>query len=134
MKIKSIDRTTARQISADINTAIQSVATKYGISLKDKGCRFSATNATFKIEAALIGAGGVVVSRERDDYKLYGFMYNLNPSWLDKSFNHGSDAFTIIGLSTRKRKNPVLAKSAKNGKTYIFPANLVKTLMEAENK
>jgi hypothetical protein len=134
MKIKSIDRNTARQISADINTAVQSVATKYGISLKDKGCRFSSTNATFKIEAALIGAGGVVVSSERNDYTRYCFMYNLNPSWLDKSFNHGSDVFTIIGLATRKRKNPVLTKSAKNGKTYIFPANTVKALMEATSK
>jgi hypothetical protein len=134
MKIKTFDRTNLRALSADINAALQAVATQYGISLSYKSARFSPSNAAIKIEAAVLSASGKVESRERVDFTQYAFMFNLNPSWLDKTFKHGGDTYTITGLATRKRKNPVLALSSRNNKTYIFPADTIKVLMEAASK
>jgi len=134
MKIKTFDRTNLRNLTTDISEALKTVATKYGISLTYKGARFSPSNATIKLEAAVIGASGVAESRERKDFTTYASMYNLNPAWLDKLFVHGGESFKITGLSTRKRKNPVLCVSQRNNKTYIFPADTVKVLMEATLK
>jgi hypothetical protein len=127
--MKTIDRNACKQISADMLEALKAVALKHGVQFSYKSGNFSSSSATFRIEAAVVGDGGVAITAERRDYPLYCSMYGLRPEWLDKSFRHGTDTFTIIGLNTRKHKNPILGKSANNGKTYIFPADTVKALM-----
>lgn len=130
--MNTLDRSKVRQISTDMMEALKAVATKHGIEFSYKGGSFSASNATYKLEAALIGAAGVAETRDRKDYTLYAATYGLNAEWLDKTFVHGTDTFTIIGLSTRKRKNPILCQNNKTGKTYVFPAHTVKMLMVSQ--
>ena len=131
--MKTLERSTVRDLSADIQAALQAVALKHGITFTPKGCTFSSTSATFRIEAAVIGDGGVAETRERTDFPRYAGLFGLKPEWLDKSFVHGANTFTIIGIATRKSKQPVLAKQQGNGKTYVFPANTVATLMNAQH-
>jgi hypothetical protein len=131
---KTLDRDAVRSISADVMDALKAVATKHGIQFSSKGARFTSSNVTFRLEAALLGAGGVAETRERTDYLRCAGLYGLKTEWLDKSFRHGGDDFTIIGLSTRKTKNPILCTNTRNGKTYIFPADTVKVLMSAQTK
>lgn len=131
MKIKSFDRSNLRVLADDIRTALKSVASKHGISLTYKNARFSASNVTIKLEGAVIGTGGVVETKEHQDWKLYAPRYGLNTEWLGKAFVHGPDQFVISGLSTRKSKYPVLATCIRNQKRFKFPANTVKVLMES---
>ena len=130
MKIKTFDRSNLRLLTADIQTALKSVADNYGISLTYKSSRFSASNVTIKLEGAIVGAGGVVETKERKDWKVYAEMFGLKSAWLDEAFVHGGDQFVICGLATRKSKYPVLAKCIKNNKTFKFPMDTVKALME----
>lgn len=129
MKIKSFDKTNLRLLTADIQTALKSVADNYGISLTYKGARFSATNVSIKLEGAVIGAGGVVETKERKDWKVYAEMFGLKSAWLDKTFVLAGDQYVISGLATRKSKYPVLAKCVRNNKTFKFPSDTVKALM-----
>lgn len=131
--MKTIDRNACKQLSADMLEALKAVALKHGVQFSYKGGNFSSSSANFRIEAAVVGDGGVAETADRRCFKQYASLFDLKPEWLDKSFVHGNDTFTIIGLNTRKSKNPVLGKSANNGKTYIFPANTVKTLMIAQH-
>lgn len=130
----TLDRAVVREIAVDMMEALKAVALKHGIEFSYKGGSFFPSNATYRFEAALVGASGVAETRERKDYTLYAKSYNLKAEWLDKIFVHDTDTFTIIGLSTRKRKNPVLCKNSRNDKTYVFPAYMVKMLMESQNK
>ncbi len=127
--MKTLDRTTVKSIADDVMTALEAVAAKHGIKFSYKGGRFSSTNVTYKIEAATIGDGGVVVTGERDAFTKHAELFGLKSEWLDKTFNQGGHVYTIVGLSTRKHKNPVMCKQASNGKTYIFPVDLIKLYM-----
>ena len=127
--MKTLDRNACKEISADMLEALKAVALKHGVQFSYKSGNFSPSSATFRIEAAVIGEGGIAETADRRCFKQYASLFQLKPEWLDMSFRHGTDTFTIIGLNTRKSMNPVLAKSANNGKTYIFPANTVNALM-----
>jgi hypothetical protein len=124
--IKTLDRQNVKTISEDVMDALKSVALKHGVQFSYKGGRFSSSNVTYKIEAAVVGDGGVVESSERKDFILYATSYGLKPEWLDTKFTQSGKEFTIVGLSTRKHKNPVLCKQTSNGKTYIFSAEMIK--------
>ena len=132
--MNSLDRNTVRDISEDMMEALKSVALKHGVQFNYKGGSYTPTNATYRIEAAIIGDGGVVETRERKEYQLYADSFGLKKEWLDQSFVQGTDKFIIIGLSTRKRKNPILCKNETNGRTYVFPVYMVKLLMDAQKK
>jgi hypothetical protein len=126
MKITSFDRTNLRALAADIDAALKTVADKYGISLKERGCSFMANNATFKIEGAVIGSDGNTMTAERQDFIRYAEMYDLKTTDLGRLFTFNGEGYTITGLKSRSNKAPILAKSEKNGKSYKFPVALVK--------
>ena len=128
----SLNRANVKAISDDIMEALKAVSLKYGVKFSYKGGSFSPSNATYRIEAAIVGNDGVAETRERKDYQIYCYQYGLKPEWLDKSFNHISDKYTIVGLSTRKSKNPVLCRNERSGKTFIFPDAMVALLMNAQ--
>lgn len=130
--MNTFDRTNARSITNEMLEALKGVATKHGIQFSVKGGNFSGSSLTCKIEAAIIGASGVAETRERKDFVTFAESYGLKAEWLDKTFVHGTDTFTIVGLSTRKSKNPVLCKNSSNGKTYVFQTHSVKMHMATQ--
>ena len=134
MKIKSFDRSNLRFLTGDIQTALKSVADKYGISLTYKSARFNASNVTIKLESAVIGASGVVETKENQDWKRFAAGYGLSVGWLGKTFMHSGDQFVISGLATRKSKYPVLATCVRNQKRFKFGADIIKALMESVEK
>jgi len=129
MKIDSFDRTNLRLISADLEAALAPVAAKYGITFSYRGARFLADNATFKIEAATIGSGGVVNTRERDNFKLYASMYGLKDTDLDREISYAGKKYIIIGLNTRRQKYPIVAKRVEDGKTILLTCEGVKSAL-----
>lgn len=132
--MNTIDRNSAKSLSAAMMKALEAVALEHGVSFRAKGGSFTSSNATFRIEAAVIGASGVAETKERTDYPLACHLYGFKPEWLDGTFNYRGEDYTIIGLNTRKHKNPVLGKRSKDGKVFVFPDGIVKTLMEAKEK
>ncbi len=132
--IKTFDRTTCGLVKADVMDALKAVALKHGIQFNAKAGTYNpdGTNFSFKLEAATIGDNGIAETPERTNFQRLAGMYGLQAEWLDKTFRHGDDTMTIIGLNTKKHKNPVLCKSKVNGKTYIFPANAVEAFMVAQ--
>jgi len=129
--MKTLDRPAVKLIADDIMEALKAVAAKHNIVFSYKGGNFTASNCTYKVEAAVVGESGAVASREYEQYKQYCNMYNLKPEWLDQTFKLAGDTFTIIGLNPRKHKNPVLCKKASNGKTYIFTPDDVRLRMQS---
>ena len=129
MKIDSFDRTNLRLISVDLQAVLASVAAKYGITFSYRGARFLADNATFKIEAATIGSGGVANTRERDNFKLYASMYGLKDTDLDREISYAGKKYVIIGLNTRRQKYPIVAKRVEDGKTILLTCEGVKSAL-----
>ena len=133
MKIDKFDKPVLRLISADIEAALAPVAAKYGITFVYKGARFLEKSATFKIEGATIGAGGVVQNKDREMFKLYARSYGLSPSDLDRQIGYGwqREQYILIGLNTRRPKYPIVAKRVSDGKIILLTADGVKRSIAA---
>lgn len=126
MKITQFDKQSCRTLAIAVEEALQKVAKEFGVSIKRKGGSYSPTNYTVKIEASIIGKGGIVISREAEDFKSYCQMYNLKPTDLGKTFTSDDGVkYKIKGLSTRSRKYPIIVKNLNNGKTFKFPERMV---------
>jgi hypothetical protein len=129
-KVTQFDRSECRRVREAIDKALEEVGRKHGISLKLGNARFTSSNVNFKLEASLLGENGEVRSKEAEDFKMYASRYGLKADDFGKPFTtFGGKVFTICGLNTRANKNPIHAKNAR-GKTYIFPAEEVKVLLE----
>ena len=128
MKIAKFDKPTLRLISVDMEAALAAVASKYGITLTYNGARFFENNATFKIEGATIGAGGIANNRERESFKSLAPLYGLKASDLDREIAYGwkKELYVITGLNTRRTKYPIVARRIKDNKTLLLTLDGVK--------
>jgi hypothetical protein len=125
--IKQLDRATLKFLRAELDTAVAVVAQRHGIVLTIGNARFTPATATFKLNVATKTTDGTVIDREREDFIALADVYDLKPEWLDKTFQHGGLTYKIVGLKTRRRKNPVVA--THSGKTYVFPVDIIKLRM-----
>lgn len=129
-----ITRDKARLITADVLAALGEVATKHGVSFSNKGGNFSEGSLTMRLEAAVVNADGSVNSRSAQSFTTMAALYNLKPEWLNEKFTSGGLEYTIIGLNTRRSKNPVECRQTRNGKTYIFKTDSIRRLMALAGK
>jgi hypothetical protein len=123
--ITSLDRTSLRLISAEMETALAGIAAKYGISIEKAGGTFGYDNAIVKFKLA-VSRNGKFVTKERTDFETYAACYGLSPKNLGKQFTYGTQKFEIIGLNSRAKRTPILGRELGSGKTYRFPAETVK--------
>jgi hypothetical protein len=130
-KIKQFDRTECSRLGGAIETALQKVGQQYGVHIQRGNGRFSPTNLTLKLEVSVLDESGEAVSREEEAFKKHATVFGLKASDLHKTFKDWKGRqYEIIGLNTRARKNPILAKDLRSGKTFVWPEEEVKTLLE----
>lgn len=124
MKITSFTRPNVKALRVDLDSALSKIAKEYGIEISTGNISFSGSNASIKVKAAVIGDGGMVMTKEATDFSLYAKMNGLDAK-LGDTFTYGGKTYTITGWKSRARKNPVLAEN--NGQTYRVPVQLVKS-------
>lgn len=120
-----LTKDSVRDISRDINAAIQSVAKKHGIKLSMNGGTYQSSNAVLKIKVSTISESGIVETKERISYIQNHKLYDLKREWLDQTFTNGGFVYKIIGLNTRAYKRPVLCER-NDGKVYKLSAENVR--------
>jgi hypothetical protein len=123
-KINSLDRTAVRRINDDIQSALDTVAKRYGVQIKVGNSRFSNTNCTTKIDISTVNEGGTVMTKEATDFNRFAASFGITKK-LGDTFDFRYDTYEIVGLKPRSSKYPVLAKNLSNGKTFKFPANVI---------
>lgn len=124
--MKTLDRSSIREISVDMLKELEGVAAKHGVKFTYKGSSYNSKNCVFKIEAAIVGDDGVVCNQEREALKQYASLFNLSPTILDKTFISLGETFVVTGLSPRKSKFPVLATRIRDKKSFKFPADTIR--------
>lgn len=123
--MKTLNRSNVREMSEAFMESLQPLEAVYGIKISYRGGRFSSSNVTFKIEAAVVGAGGEVQSKEREDFKNFSRQFGLNPTWLDQEFSWAGNTYKVTGLKTRCWKSPVLVTQVRNGKVFKMNNRMV---------
>lgn len=105
-----IDRPLLRALNADMEEALKAVAEKHGVSIDVGNASFTSQNATFKVQVAVIGKGGVADTREAQDFRIFASSYGLSADDLGQTFPYGGKEYTIVGLSRKSSKYPIVCK------------------------
>lgn len=126
MKLRSFDRTTVRSVGERIQDALDNLASELGITVRYTGGRFSADNATLRLELAIVDGEGNARTKDRQDFIRYAPMFGLDVTDLGKKFVFRKEEYEISGLARKSYKYPVLAKRTSDGKVFKFPVDAVK--------
>ena len=130
MKIDTFNKASCRVLRNVVEETLQEVAKEHGVCIKVGSGSFSGNNFTFKVEASVIGANGIALSKEAESFKMLAKAYNLEASDLHREFTFRGDAYKIKGLSSRSEKFPILATKLSDGKTFKFPSDLISELLK----
>lgn len=120
------DRVSIRGIGAEMEIALSVIAEKYGISIEYGGGEFTETNATVHLKLSVKDRYGKVITREHSDFERYATAFGLLPGDFGRSYELNGEEWAISGLKPGNPKYPVLATKHFDGKTYKFPADVVK--------
>lgn len=113
--MKTLDKTAVITLRNEIEAALQAVAFKHKIVIKAGNGQFSGTNATLKLEIAVIDDSGAIVTKEAVAFKQLAVRYGFKPEDLGREFVVRGRKFVLVGIDRNSYKYPVLATS--NGKT-----------------
>ena len=116
MNITKIDRTACRLLSGEIEAALQTIAQKYGLSIRSAGGRFSESEYTCKVECQVKTTSGIPAS-----FAIEAKMLGLPEDCHGKVFRSRDRSFQITGIEIRRPKMPVSAKDVSTGKGFKFP-------------
>ncbi len=120
-----ITRALLKTIKSDAEAVLASVAEKHGVKISFGNGKFSADNATLKLEIASIAANGQVKTKEATDFERYASAFGLKPEDLGTIFTYNGREFKLIGAKPRSTKFPLLAEWTKNGKVFKLPKDAV---------
>jgi len=131
---KEITRATVKALREDCEAALQAVAEKHGLQIRQKrSVSFRPDKCPVPCEFILVETteSGDEITPEGQTFKTRAFQYGLEPEWLHQSFDLNGNRLKITGLNPRARKYPVMVEDSA-GKSYKVPANTVKARMGIE--
>ena len=111
-----------RALRIDIDEALIAVAEKHNIELKTGNASFTDENATFKLDVASIGDGGVAVTKIAADFKFNSFNFHMKPEDLGTEFTSPyNEKFVLMGCKPRSKKATLIAKKVDTGVMHKLP-------------
>lgn len=119
--MKEINKEACRTLRERINAALASLAAELDINITAAGARFTPTNATFKLEIAVKGENGKVVSKFAETYNQLCLVYGLPKDGLGKTINFNGQQFVVTGLNPQCSRYPIMADCKQNGRGYKLP-------------
>ena len=114
----AFDSKLAKQVQADAQKALETIAKKYGITIKSNGGTLGMNDFAMKFKVELVG-----VTKKYDKY-IFSIL-GLPEDIIGRSFIANGKSYEIIELAPNRPKYPVIAKTA-DGKQYKFTVDTVK--------
>lgn len=136
-KIDRFNREHCGELSDAIEAALQDVAAKYGVEITRGNARYTADNMTLKIDASVINADGVTVTKDAAEFltscdrnnglSIHGLTADdLHAEFADPQ--RPGLSYRIVGYRPRCYAAPIVAEcvgGSRKGKTYRFPIAFV---------
>lgn len=131
--ITTLDAKSHDLILKEARAALQAVAEKYGLTIKQDGMSTRDIAGTFaKVKYTITVApteGQGPVGVDATAYTRFAASEGLDPAWLGKTLTHPTmGPLEIIGFRPRAQKNPVIVKQASTGKSYVYNITDIKQL------
>ena len=124
-KITQFDRQSLRALRVDLDSAMASIASKYGIELSAGNISFTSETATIKVDAGIIGSNGRAATPEAKAFDQYKGLVGLSSFNVGDSVNIQGKQYTITGYKPRSKKSPVCIENVK-GQGYKVSVAMVK--------
>ena len=102
------------------------IASKYGIELSAGNISFTSETATIKLNAGVIGSGGVAVTKEAQAFDQYKNLVGLGALNVGDTIDLQGDEYTISGYKPRSKRSPVCVTKVSNGSSYKVSVDMVK--------
>jgi len=125
-KITQFDRTSLRALRVDLDSAMATIASKYGIELSAGNISFTSETATIKVAAGIIGSNGRAVTPEAKAFDQYKSLVGLGALNVGDTIDLQGDMYTISGYKPRSKKSPVVVTKVSNGSSYKVSVDMVK--------
>ena len=122
-KIQQFDRQSLRALRVDLDSAMATIASKYGIQLSAGNISFTSDTATIKVAAGII-KNGTVVTPEAKAFDQYKRLVGLGSLNVGDSITIQGKEYTITGYKPRS-KNAVVV--ARGGRSYKVTVDMVKS-------
>ena len=122
MKIQQFDRQTLRALRVDLDSAMATIAAKYGIQLSAGNISFTSETATIKVQAGIV-KNGTVVTKEAKTFDQYKRLVGLGHLSVGDSIQLQGKSYTIAGYKPRS-KNAVVVE--REGRSYKCSVDMVK--------
>lgn len=129
--MQKFDRSAANALTKEVLADLEALCKRHGLTVANKGGRFTASNFTLKLEFATKNEDGVAQTKEVSDWAVWCYQYGFKPEHLNQEFKHGSDTYVIHGVKTRSTKFPIIARRKDNGKLYKFHPATIHNAMKA---
>jgi hypothetical protein len=123
-KINQFDRQSLRALRADLDSAMATIANKYGIQLNAGNISFTSDTATIKVAAGII-KNGTAVTAEAKSFEQYKNLVGLGAFKVGDSINIQGKQYTITGYKPRSSKAPVCVRNAQ-GSGFKVSVEMVK--------
>ena len=125
-KITQFDRQSLRALRVDLDSAMATIASKYGIELSAGNISFTSETATIKVAAGIIGSNGRAVTPEAKAFDQYKSLVGLGGLNVGDTIDLQGDMYTISGYKPRSKKSPVVVTKVSNGSSYKVSVDMVK--------
>jgi hypothetical protein len=122
-KINQFDRQSLRALRADLDSAMATIASKYGIQLNAGNISFTSETATIKVAAGII-KNGTVVTPEAKSFDQYKRLVGLGYLSVGDSVNIQGKQYTITGYKPRSSKAPVCV--SRDGRGFKVSVDMIK--------
>ena len=121
-KIQQFDRQSLRALRVDLDQAMATIASKYGIQLSAGNISFTSETATIKVQAGVV-KNGTVVTKEAKDFDRYKSLVGLGSLNVGDSINIQGKEYTISGYKPRSKSAVVVQRE---GRGYKVSVDMVK--------
>ena len=123
-KIQQFDRQSLRALRVDLDQAMATIASKYGIQLSAGNISFTSETATIKVQLQVLVKNGTVVTKEAKDFDRYKGLVGLGSLNVGDTIQLQGKEYTISGYKPRSKKSPVLV--TRDGRSYKVSVEMVK--------
>ena len=121
-KINQFDRQTLRALRVDLDNAMATIASKYGIQLSAGNISFTSETATIKVAAGII-KNGTVVTAEAKAFNQYKRLVGLEAFNVGDAIQIQGKEYTIKGYKPRSMAAVVIER---DGRGYKVTVDMVK--------
>jgi len=129
------DRASVKLTRGRLEEALKGFGEELGCQVHVGNATFDhdGTNCTFKVELAVVGAGGVVQTKEMSNFRQLAVLYGLKPEDLDAEFSARGEKYRITGANPKSGKYPIIAERVKDGKAFKFSEAVVRSALGRTN-